>query len=245
MPESTSPALAPHTSSEFDEKLTQAHALVMQMGARARRQLDDAIECLRTGDAGLAEQILRHEVAINALERSIDASVEQIIARRQPAAADLRLLTTLLKVTTDLERIGDEAKKIALQARRLHAGGSRRLPRGSGIGRMGALAGRMLVEALDRLERMDARDADRIVARDAELNQAYRAALRALITFMIEDPRTISDCLDLTVVAKSLERIGDHAKNIAGHVVYAHQGADVRHLSDEEVARAIRERSSY
>jgi len=110
MPETTTPALAPHRSSEFDEKLTQAHDLIVQMGARARRQLDDAIECLRTGDGALADQILRHELAINALELSIDALVEQIIARRQPAASDLRLLTTIFKVTTDLERIGDEAK---------------------------------------------------------------------------------------------------------------------------------------
>lgn len=240
MPDSTTPALAPHISSEFDEKLTQAHDLVMQMGERARRQVDDAIECLRTGDAGLADQVLRHELAINALEIAIDARVEQIIARRQPAASDLRLLTTIFKVTTDLERIGDEAKKIALQARRIHAENLRKYPRSQGINRMCELARRMLHEALDKLERLDVEGADAVVRRDADLNEAYRGVLRELASFMIEDPRTISACLDMTMIVKSLERIGDHAKNIAGHVIYARKGKDVRHASDEEVAQAVR-----
>jgi len=240
MPETTTPALAPHRSSEFDEKLTQAHDLVVQMGERARRQLDDAIECLRTGDGALADQILRHELAINALELSIDALVEQIIARRQPAASDLRLLTTIFKVTTDLERIGDEAKKIALQARRIHADNLRRYPRSQGITRMCELSRRMLRDALVNLERLDVEGADAVVRRDADLNEAYRGVLRELASFMIEDPRTISTCLDMTMIVKSLERIGDHAKNIAGHVIYARKGKDVRHASDEEVAQAVR-----
>jgi phosphate transport system protein len=240
MPESTSPALAPHISSEFDEKLTQAHGLVMQMGTRAQRQLDDAVECLRTGDAGLAEQILRHEVAINALELSIDALVEQIIARRQPAASDLRLLTTLFKATTDLERIGDEAKKIALQARRIHAENLRKYPRSQGVQRMCELARAMLGDAIQKLEHLDVAGADAVVRRDAQLNDAYRGVLRELASFMIEDPRTISACLDMTMIVKSLERIGDHAKNIAGHVIYARKGRDVRHATDEEVAQAVR-----
>jgi len=240
MPETTTPALAPHRSSEFDEKLTQAHDLIVQMGERARRQLDDAIECLHTGNAALADQILRHEMAINALELSIDALVEQIIARRQPAASDLRLLTTIFKVTTDLERIGDEAKKIALQARRIHGDTLRRFPRSQGITRMCELSRRMLRDALVNLERLDVEGADTVVRRDADLNEAYRGVLRELASFMIEDPRTISTCLDMTMIMKSLERVGDHAKNIAGHVIYARKGKDVRHASDEEVAQAVR-----
>jgi phosphate transport system protein len=210
------------------------------MGARARRQLDDAVEFLHTGDAGLADQILRHELSINALERSIDSLVEQIIARRQPAASDLRLLTTIFKATTDLERIGDEAKKIALQARRMHGESLRKYPRSPGVQRMCNLARRMLQDALDKLERLDIEGADAVVRRDAELNDSYRGVLRELVSFMIEDPRTISACLDMTMIVKSLERIGDHAKNIAGYVIYARKGTDVRHLSDEEVARAVR-----
>jgi len=161
-------------------------------------------------------------------------------ARRQPAASDLRLLTTIFKVTTDLERIGDEAKKIALQARRIHADSLRRFPRSQGITRMCELSRRMLRDALVNLERLDVEGADAVVRRDADLNEAYRGVLRELASFMIEDPRTISTCLDMTMIVKSLERIGDHAKNIAGHVIYARKGKDVRHASDEEVTRAVR-----
>lgn len=240
MSEPASPALVPHISSEYDEQLAQVHTLVLQMAGRARQQVDDAIECLRTGSRMLIDQVLRQEATINALERAIDARVEQIIARRQPAASDLRLLTTIFKVTTDVERIGDEAKKIALQARKIHADSMRSLPRSAGIQRMCELSRGMLRDAIDKLEQLDVVGADAVVRRDAELNDAYRGVLRELLSFMIEDPRTIGFGLDMTVLAKSLERIGDHAKNIAGHVVYARKGTDVRHLSVEEVAQAVR-----
>jgi phosphate transport system protein len=240
MPESNAPKLATHISSEYDEKLARAHDLVMQMAERARRQVDDAIECLRSASFALVDQVLRHELTINALERAVDALVEQIIARRQPAASDLRLLTTIFKVTTDLERIGDEAKKIALQARRIHGDSLRKFPRSAGIQRMCELARGMLREAVDRLERMDAEGADAVVRRDTDLDEVYRGVLRELVSFMIEDPRTISARLDMTAIVRSLERIGDHAKNIAGHVIYARKGTNVRHLSAEEVELAMR-----
>jgi phosphate transport system protein len=240
MSEPTAPALSPHTSSQYDEKLAQAHDLVMQMAERARRQVDDAMECLASGSGVLVDQVLRHELTINALERAVDALVEQIIARRQPAASDLRLLTTIFKVTTDLERIADEAKKIALQARRIHAEHLRKLPRSAGIQRMCELSRSMLRDAIDRLARLDAEGADAVARRDTDLDEVYRGVLRELVSFMIEDPRTISACLDMTVIARSLERIGDHAKNIAGHVIYARKGTDVRHLSVEDVALAAR-----
>lgn len=223
MPDSTSPALAPHISSEFDERLTRAHGLVVQMGARARRQLDDAIECLRTGDAGLADQILRHEVAINALELSIDVLVEQIIARRQPAASDLRLLTTLFKATTDLERIGDEAKKIALRARTAGP------PEHVELAGMAKLARELVHQALLAIEQLDAGSVAEAAVREESLDAALRGVLRGLISHMIEDPRTISGCLDLLFVAKSLERAGDHATNVLEHVVYATRGDHLRH----------------
>lgn len=235
-----SPTLSPHTSSEYDDQLTHAHTLVVQMARRVQRQADDAIECLRGGSASLVDQVLWHESTINVLERSIDALVEQIIARRQPAASDLRLLTTIFKVTTDLERVGDEAKKIALLARRLHGETLRHMPRAAGVRRMCALVRSMLREAFDKLERLDVEGADVVVRRDLELNDAYRGVLRELVSFMIEDPRTISACLDMTAVVKALERIGDHAKNVAGHVIYARKGTDVRHLSADEVTQAVR-----
>ena len=230
----------PHTSKDYDQQLEHAHALVLQMGARVERQVVDAIECLASGSVALIDQVLRHEAVINALERSIDGQASHIIARRQPAASDLRLLTALLKVTTDLERIGDEAKKIALQARKARGEGGARLQRQTAVRRMSLVVVGMLRRALDAFERLDLAGTAEVVRRDAEVNDAYRAILRQLITYMIEDPRTISASLDLLLVAKALERVGDHAKNIAEQAIYAVKGADVRHATVAEIEQELR-----
>ena len=227
----------PHTSKGYDDQLEQAHALVLQMGARVERQTVDAIECLASGSVALIDQVLRHEAVINALERAIDELASHIIARRQPAAGDLRLLTVVLKVTQDLERIGDEAKKIALQAR---GEGGMRLPRQAEVRRMSQVAAGMLRGALVAFERLDLAGTAEVVRRDADVNDAFRAILRQLIGTMIEDPRTISASLDLLFVAKALERIGDHAKNIAEHAIYAVKGADVRHATVAEIEQELR-----
>lgn len=231
---------APHTSKGYEDELQQAHALVLQMGARVERQALDAIECLRSGSGSLIDQVLRHEAVVNALERTIDGLAGQIIARRQPTASDLRLLTAVLKVTTDLERIGDEAKKIALQARRMQTDATAGLPRGVELRRMGQAAVAMLHGALAALERLDLSGTTDVIRRDAEVNDAFRAILRQLISFMIEDPRTISMCLDLLFVAKALERIGDHAKNIAEQTIYVVKGTDVRHTTMSEIEQEVR-----
>jgi phosphate transport system protein len=231
---------APHTSKGYEDELQQAHALVLQMGARVERQALDAIECLSSGSGNLIDQVLRHEGVINALERTIDGLAGQIIARRQPTASDLRLLTAVLKVTTDLERIGDEAKKIALQARRMQTDATAGLPRGVELRRMGQAAVAMLHGALAALERLDLAGTTDVIRRDAEVNDAFRAILRQLISFMIEDPRTISMCLDLLFVAKALERIGDHAKNIAEQTIYVVKGTDVRHTTMTEIEQEVR-----
>jgi phosphate transport system protein len=230
----------PHTSTGYEQQLEQAHALVLQMGARVERQVVDAIECLASGSIALIDQVLRHEAVINALERSIDGEASHIIARRQPAASDLRLLTALLKVTTDLERVGDEAKKIALQARTARGEGGARLPRQTEVRRMSLVVAGMLRRALDAFERLDLTGTAEVMRRDADVNDAYRAILRQLITYMIEDPRTISASLDLLFVAKALERIGDHAKNIAEQAIYAVKGADVRHATIAEIEQELR-----
>jgi phosphate transport system protein len=231
---------APHTSKGYDQQLEQAHALVLQMGARVERQTQDAIECLSSGSVALIDQVLRHELVINSLERSIDELASHVIARRQPAANDLRLLMAVLKTTTDLERVGDEAKKIALQARKAHTEGGLRLPRQAEVRRMARIALGMLRHALDAFERLDIEGTADVVRRDAEVNEAFRGILRQLILSMIEDPRTISAGLDLLFVAKALERIGDHAKNIAGHAIYAVKGADVRHATVAEIEQELR-----
>ena len=230
----------PHTAKGYDEELRQARALVLQMGARVERQAHDGVECLHTGSAALIEQVLRHEAQVNELERSIDELTSQIIARRQPAAGDLRLLTAVLKTTTDLERIGDEAKKIALLARKMRTDGGPRVPRRTAVRDMAKAALDMLHRTVDSFERLDLDGASEVMRRDADVNEAFRSILRQLVTYMIEDPRTITASLDLILVAKSLERIGDHAKNIAEYIVYVVKGTDVRHVTVAEVEREVR-----
>jgi phosphate transport system protein len=223
-----------HTSKEYDELMARAHKLVVQMGERVRRQVDDAVESLQSGSPALINQILAHEAVVNSLERSIDQLAGQIIARRQPAAGDLRYVLAIAGTTTDLERIGDEAKKIALQARRIFSDGRPALPRTAEVRRMAAIVQDMLRAAIAALEGLAPRAAIALAKRDEESDLVFQGVLRQLISFMIEDPRTITGCLDMLFVAKSLERIGDHAVNVSEHVVYAVTGRDVRHASVEE-----------
>jgi phosphate transport system protein len=223
-----------HTSKEYDELMARAHKLVVQMGERVRRQVDDAVESLQSGSPALINQILAHEAVVNSLERSIDQLAGQIIARRQPAAGDLRYVLAIAGTTTDLERIGDEAKKIALQARRIFSDGRPALPRTAEVRRMAAIVQDMLRAAIAALEGLEPRAAIALAKRDEESDLVFQGVLRQLISFMIEDPRTITGCLDMLFVAKSLERIGDHAVNVSEHVVYAVTGRDVRHASVEE-----------
>ena len=218
-----------HTSSEFDEMLERAQTLLVQMGARVQRQVEDAITCLGSGSNLLIDQVMRHEVVINELERSVDALTGQIIARRKPAAGDLRLLLAFIKTTTDLERIGDEAKKIALRSRSIANDRWPTRPRHLEVAGMARLAVGLVRHAVNALEQLDASQVADAAKREDELDAALRAVLRELITYMIEDPRTISSCLDMLFVAKSFERIGDHATNVFEHVIYAVKGDDLRH----------------
>jgi phosphate transport system protein len=228
-----------HTSKDFDQAIERARELVGLMAARVERQLDDAIDTLRSGSPALIAQILRHEAEINGLERAIDEFTGQVIARRQPAARDLRLLMALLGATTDLERVGDESKKIALYARSIFAVGRTVLPRVIELAPMASLVRDMLRDATRAMETLEPSTAAALVRRDLEANERFRAVLARLAGLMVEDPRTISACLDILFVAKSFERIGDHAKNIGEHVVYAAMGKDVRHASVQELERLL------
>jgi len=228
-----------HTSKHYEGALEHARELLNVMGARVERQLADAIECLQTGSPALIAQILRHEAVVNSLEREIDEFTRQIIARRQPAARDLRLLMALLGATTDLERAGDESKKIALYARSIFAAGRPLLARVGDVWPLAHLVRSMLHEALVGIEALDPGSAAALVRRDLEANEGFRAVLRRLARIMVEDPRTISASLDILFVAKSLERIGDHAKNIGEHVVFAAMGKDVRHTNVQELERLV------
>ncbi|HEY7241858.1 MAG TPA: phosphate signaling complex protein PhoU [Burkholderiales bacterium] len=220
-----------HTSSEFDELLRRARLLLSRMGARVERQLQDAIECLASGSTLLIGQVMRHEIEINELERSVDELAGRIIARRKPTAGDLRLVLAFIKCTTDLERIADEAKKIALCAGRIAADRWASRPRHTELVLMARTAVELLHQAVGALDELDASRVADAAAREAQLDASLRGVLRSLISYMVEDTRTISTSLDLLFVAKSFERIVDHATNIFEHVIYAVHGENTRHAA--------------
>jgi phosphate transport system protein len=229
----------PHTSKVFDEDLDNLRTLILEMGGLVEYQIRYAMEALRSDGPQHVSKVMAEEVRVNEMERRIDALLTQVLARRFPAAIDLRLVMAASKTVTDLERIGDEAKKIALTAQRLVA--QERLRHG--FAEIGVIAGiviDMLKRALDAFARVDDADAVAIQKEDARVDEHFHAILRQLLTYMIEDPRTISPAIEMVFVAKSLERIGDHAKNISEYVVYVTRGYDVRHVTVAELERAVR-----
>jgi len=229
-----------HTSTQFDAQLDQVRSEVLRMGGAVEDQLSLAVQALETGEMFLIDQVLDAEHQVNALEMQIDELCTNIIARRTPTAIDLRVLTMVVKTSTDLERVGDEAKKIALMAREFYKSGRSHIPRYPEIRRMSAIVIDMLRQALDGFARLDSESAPKIARRDQEVDDSFRAILRELLTHMMEDPRTISATLDIIFIAKALERAGDHAKNISEYVVYMIKGKDVRHLSAEEIEQAVK-----
>ena len=218
-----------HLSTQFDQELNQISSHVLELGGMVEMQIRQAMIALAEFSAEVADQIEQTERRVNALELEIDHELSTIIARRQPTAIDLRLLLAISKTTTNLERVGDEAAKIARMVKRLIASGNARvLP--SGELRLAAdLAARQLRKALDAFARLSADDAVTIIRDDDQVDREFDGFVRKLITYMMEDPRTISACLDLLTLAKAIERIGDHAKNIAEFIIYIVKGADVRH----------------
>lgn len=228
-----------HTSKYFDAELEHLRTRVLAMGGLVEQQIRYAIEALRTGDAALIERIVAEEQRVNQFEREIDEECTNIIVRRAPAALDLRFVLMAYKTITDLERVGDEAKKIAFVARRLRLSADH----GPGFAEIRLIADvvvDMLRRSLDALARSEIGEAADVVRRDREVNERFRSILRALLTYMIEDPRTISASIDTLWVAKALERIGDHATNISEYSIYMLKGQDVRHGSLEELERAVR-----
>jgi len=228
-----------HISTRFDADLEEIRTRMLLMGGLVEEQLQRATGIYETGELASAEVVFSHEKEVNALELELDDRCTHIIARRQPTAQDLRLVMAVTKTITDLERIGDEATKIARTAEQLHSG-HKMLPAGfSGIRTAAALAAEMLRDALNAFARIDVPAARSVIARDSALDDEFRRLFRELLTFMLEDPRTISSALDVIWIAKALERIGDHAKNIAQYVVFVAEGVDVRHRGlKEAVANA-------
>lgn len=218
-----------HISTQFDAELEEIRRRMLGMGGLVEEQLALAMTGYESGDATQLAHVQRTEEQVNSLELELDDRCTQIIARRQPAAGDLRLVLAVGKTITDLERIGDEAEKIARVAGQLHARATKGPAGFSGLRIAGTLAGDMLRGALDAFARLDSQAARAIIVRDREMDEEFRRLFRELLTFMLEDPRTISTCLDVIWIAKALERIGDHAKNIAEYVVFIAEGTDVRH----------------
>ena len=230
-----------HTSKQFDAELEAVRARVLQMGGLVESQIRLAVEALVSGDVALMNRIIADDHRVNAMEVEIDESCNQIIARRQPAAGDLRMVMTVIKTITDLERIGDEAEKIARMAKLLSQRESLILPRYNEIKHAAELALDMLRKSLDAFARLDLTCAAQVVRQDEQVDEEFRTIMRYLITFMMEDPRTISTALEILFVAKAIERIGDHAKNMSEYVVYMVKGRDVRHVTVEEIEREVLE----
>ena len=226
-----------HTLKQFDTELEAIRARVLQMGGLVEEQIVRAMEALASGNIPIAERVVDDDHKVNALEVAIDEECSTIIARRQPAAGDLRMLMMVVKTITDLERIGDEAAKIARMTQLIYASDRPSGPRTGDVRHMAEVALAMLRNALDSFARLDLAIAAKVVRQDESVDDAFRGILRQLITFMMEDPCTISHSIEILFVAKAIERIGDHAKNMSEYVVYMVKGKDVRHTGVEGFER--------
>ena len=218
-----------HISSQFDHELNRVSSHVLELGGMVEMQIRQAMYALSEFSAEVADQVEETERRVNALELDIDRELSTIIARRQPTAIDLRLLLAISKTTANLERVGDEAAKIARMVKRIIASGKARVLPAGELRIAADLAAQQLRKALDAFARLSAEDAVAIIKDDDQVDREFDGFVRKLITYMMEDPRTISASLDLLTLAKAIERIGDHAKNIAEFVIYIVKGADVRH----------------
>ncbi|MGA2024917.1 MAG: phosphate signaling complex protein PhoU [Steroidobacteraceae bacterium] len=231
--------LGHHISSRYNEDLERLRSSVLEMGGMVERQLAQAIGGITEPDARMIVRVAQEELRINQLERSIDEDCSRILATRGPTASDLRLIITILKIITDLERIGDEGEKVAAIAARL-ATRERPNNRYRELHNLGELVSEMLHDTLDAFARLDTDLALAVLRRDRVVDEEYEAIHRQSITFMMEDPRSIRRALDVMWVVRSLERIGDHAKNVCEYLIYLVHGKDVRHTRIEEIERELR-----
>ncbi|MBI3899839.1 MAG: phosphate signaling complex protein PhoU [Gammaproteobacteria bacterium] len=227
-----------HISRQYNAELEDIRSKVLQMGGLVEQQIEQALLALTQGDTALGEAVIMDDTKVNQLDVAIDEECQHIIARRQPAASDLRLVLAVIKTVSDLERIGDEAEKIARMAVRL-AQEERPKNNYAEIQTLGNHVRYMVHDALDAFARLDIEDALRVAREDRKIDQKYEGILRQLITFMMEDPRTISRMLNVIWTARALERIGDHARNICEYVIYLVKGKDVRHTSLDQIEKEI------
>jgi phosphate transport system protein len=229
-----------HLSTQFDAELSGISGRVLEMGGLVESQVSEALHALTHFSSEDATRVLHQEERVNQMEVEIDRYLSAIIARRQPTARDLRLLIAVSKTIANLERVGDEAARIARTVQRLvNTGISTRLPVND-LRFEADLAVAQLRKALDAFARLDTAKALEVLKQDDQIDQEFEGLMRKLITYMMEDPRTISASIDLVFVAKAIERVGDHAKNLAEAIIYIVKGTDVRHTSMENVENAVR-----
>jgi phosphate transport system protein len=228
-----------HLSTQFDADLNALSARLMEMAGLVESQTRGAIEALTHFNTEVADRVIAAEERVNAMEVQIDRELSSIIGRRQPTARDLRLLMAISRMTANLERAGDEAQKIARMVKSMIASGSARALPVSELHVAVELAAGLLRKSLDAFARLDTKAAVDILKEDDMIDREFGGFVRKLVTYMMEDPRMISPSLDLLFVAKAIERIGDHAKNIAESIIYVVKGTDVRHTSMEDIESAV------
>lgn len=227
-----------HISKRFDLELERLRTDVLHMGGLVEQQVSNALQAFYAGNIAELERIVLKDVEVDRLEVELDEACNQTIAKRQPTAIDLRMIITVMKSIGDLERIGDKAHKIARIGIVLHSQHSGFVP-DVDLRHMAEQSLKMLRIALDAFARLDVSGAAQVVHQDERVNAEYGAVVRQIITFMMEDPRTISRSLDLLKIAKAIERVGDHARNIAEYVIYMVKGLNVRHASPEEISARL------
>lgn len=229
-----------HISKEFDKELETIRTNVLELGGLVEGMIKSAVQGLEDSDLPLLKDVLLREKQVNQMELEIDDRCNHVIARRQPTAADLRFVLTCMKMIRDLERIGDEAEKIARMAIMIHESSAGSFTPRIELSAMYSLVLKMMRQSLDAFARNDSSTLADVIREDISVDDHFRNTLRLLISYMIEDTRTISRSIDLLFIAKALERIGDHSKNMSEHVVYMVKGRDVRHLDVEDVEREVR-----
>ena len=222
-----------HLSRQFDEDLERLRSSVLQMGGLVETQISMTIKAYTEKTSSTVLAVIENDHEVNALEKTIDDDCIHIIAKRQPTASDLRLIMGVSKMVTDLERSGDEVKKMAKSIRRIQEREQHVLEATTDVRHLAKAASTQLRKALDTFARLDTTEAVAVIVADEELDREFKAVVRQLITYMMEDPRTITTSLDIITMARAIERVGDHAKNIAEQVIYIVEGRDVRHTKNK------------
>lgn len=234
-----------HILRRFDTELEQLHGLILEMGGLVCDQIDRAVAALREGDAEAGARMVERDAEINALDVRIDDELVRLVAKRQPMARDLRELMTIAKIATDLERCGDQVRKAGRLAVSLYGGDTRPLPALlDDVYRLAERARTMVDGVLEAFRSMDLEQAILVIQKDEQIEADFQGALRRLATYVMEDSRNVGHSIEVTLVLRALERVGGHAKNIAGHLVYLVTGEDVRHRDLDELVALLRQRGA-